>query len=146
MITQRKILVLLSLGTLMCLLSEQPAQSRINKLPTLMFVSGIGLSVGSFYLNKSAQDSYDNYLRTAFQSEIKKYRQDYRRIQTASVVVARAGLSIAGLSLIISIWKQATDSVVSHQLTLPQTDTSIGLSPQVDLVKREAKVVWRKEF
>ena len=130
----------------MCLLSEQPAQSRINKLPTLMFVSGIGLSVGSFYLNKSAQDSYDNYLRTAFQSEIKKYRQDYRRIQTASVVVARAGLSIASLSLIISIWKQATDSVVSHQLTLPQTDTSIGLSPQVDLVKREAKVVWRKEF
>ena len=130
----------------MCLLSEQPAQSRINKLPTLMFVSGIGLSVGSFYLNKSAQDSYDNYLRTAFQSEIKKYRQNYRRIQTASVVVARAGLSIAGLSLIISIWKQATDSVVSHQLTLPKTDTSIGLSPQVDLVKREAKVVWRKEF
>ncbi|MCH2575846.1 hypothetical protein MK131_13775 [Candidatus Poribacteria bacterium] len=130
----------------MCLLSEQPAQSRINKLPTLMFVSGIGLSVGSFYLNKSAQDSYDNYLRTAFQSEIKKYRQNYRRIQTASVVVARAGLSIAGLSLIISIWKQATGSVVSHQLTLPQTDTSIGLSPQVDLVKREAKVVWRKEF
>ena len=130
----------------MCLLSEQPAQSRINKLPTLMFVSGIGLSVGSFYLNKSAQDSYDNYLRTAFQSEIKKYRQDYRRIQTASVVVARTGLSIAGLSLIISIWKQATDNVVSHQLTLPQTDTSIGLSPQVDLVKREAKVVWRKEF
>ncbi|MBP96365.1 hypothetical protein CMK18_10485 [Candidatus Poribacteria bacterium] len=130
----------------MCLLSEQPAQSRINKLPTLMFVSGIGLSVGSFYLNKSAQDSYDNYLRTAFQSEIKKYRQDYRRFQTASVVVARAGLSIAGLSLIISIWKQATDSVFSHQLTLPQTDTSIGLSPQVDLVKREAKVVWRKEF
>ncbi len=130
----------------MCLLSEQPAQSRINKLPTLMFVSGIGLSVGSFYLNKSAQDSYDNYLRTAFQSEIKKYRQDYRRLQTASVVVARAGLSIAGLSLIISIWKQATGSVVSHQLTLPQTDTSIGLSPQVDLVKREAKVVWRKEF
>ena len=130
----------------MCLLSEQPAQSRINKLPTLMFVSGIGLSVGSFYLNKSAQDSYDNYLRTAFQSEIKKYRQDYRRLQTASVVVARAGLSIAGLSLITSIWKQATGSVVSHQLTLPQTDTSIGLSPQVDLVKREAKVVWRKEF
>ena len=130
----------------MCLLSEQPAQSRINKLPTLMFVSGIGLSVGSFYLNKSAQDSYDNYLRTAFQSEIKKYRQDYRRIQTASVVVARAGLGIAGLSLIISIWKQAADSVVSHQLTLPQTDTSIGLSPQVDLVKREAKVVWREEF
>ena len=130
----------------MCLLSEQPAQSRINKLPTLMFVSGISLSVGSFYLNKSAQDSYDNYLRTAFQSEIKKYRQNYRRIQTASVVVARAGLSIAGLSLIISIWKQATGSVVSHQLTLPQTDTSIGLSPQVDLVKREAKVVWRKEF
>ena len=130
----------------MCLLSEQPAQSRINKLPTLMFVSGIGLSVGSFYLNKSAQDSYDNYLRTAFQSEIKKYRQDYRRLQTASVVVARAGLSIAGLSLIISIWKQATGSVVSHELTLPQTDTSIGLSPQVDLVKREAKVVWRKEF
>ena len=130
----------------MCLLSEQPAQSRINKLPTLMFVSGIGLSVGSFYLNKSAQDSYDNYLRTAFQSEIKKYRQDYRRIQTASVVVARAGLSIAGLSLIISIWKQATGSVVSNQLTLLQTDTSIGLSPQVDLVKREAKVVWRKEF
>ena len=130
----------------MCLLSEQPAQSRINKLPTLMFVSGIGLSVGSFYLNKSAQDSYDNYLRTAFQSEIKKYRQDYRRLQTASVVVARAGLSIAGLSLIISIWKQATGSVVSHQLTLPQTDTSIGLSPQVDLVKREAKVIWRKEF
>ena len=146
MITRRKILVLLSLGILMCLLSEQPAQSRINKLPTLMFVSGIGLSVGSFYLNKSAQDSYDNYLRTAFQSEIKKYRQNYRRIQTASVVVARAGLSIAGLSLIISIWKQATGSVVSHQLTLPQTDTSIGLSPQVDLVKREAKVVWRKEF
>ena len=146
MITRRKILVLLSLGILMCLLSEQPAQSRINKLPTLMFVSGIGLSVGSFYLNKSAQDSYDNYLRTAFQSEIKKYRQDYRRLQTASVVVARAGLSIAGLSLIISIWKQATGSVVSHQLTLPQTDTSIGLSPQVDLVKREAKVVWRKEF
>ena len=130
----------------MCLLSEQPAQSRINKLPTLMFVSGIGLSVGSFYLNKSAQDSYDNYLRTAFQSEIKKYRQNYRRIQTASVVVARAGLSIAGLSLIISIWKQATGSVVSHQLTLPQTDTSIGLSPQVDLVKREAKVVWRRRF
>ena len=60
--------------------------------------------------------------------------------------MARAGLTIAGLSLIISIWKQATDSVVSHQLTLPQTDTSIGLSPQVDLVKREAKVVWRKEF
>ena len=130
----------------MCLLSEQPAQSRINKLPTLMFVSGIGLSVGSFYLNKSAQDSYDNYLRTAFQSEIKKYRQDYRRLQTASVVVSRAGLSIAGLSLIISIWKQATGSVVSNQLTLLQTDTSIGLSPQVDLVKREAKVVWRKEF
>ena len=146
MITRRKILVLLSLGILMCLLSEQPAQSRVNKLPTLMFVSGIGLSVGSFYLNKSAQDSYDNYLRTALQSEIKKYRQDYRQLQTASVVMARTGLSIAGLSLIISIWKQATGSVVAHQLTLPQTSASIGLSPQVDLVKREAKVVWRKEF
>jgi len=111
-----------------------------------MFVSGIGLSVGSFYLNKSAQDSYDNYLRTALQSEIKKYRQDYRQLQTASVVMARTGLSIAGLSLIISIWKQATGSVVAYQLTLPQTNASIGLSPQVDLVKREAKVVWRGRF
>ena len=146
MITRRKILVLLSLGILMYLLSEQPAQSRVNKLPTLMFVSGIGLSVGSFYLNKSAQDSYDNYLRTALQSEIKKYRQDYRQLQTASVVMARTGLGIAGLSLIISIWKQATGSVVAHQLTLPQTSASIGLSPQVDLVKREAKVVWRGRF
>ena len=74
--THQNILRFFSFGVLLCLL-VQPAQARVGKLPPLIFVSGIGLSLGSIYLNKSAQDSYDAYLQTAFQHEIQQYRQDY---------------------------------------------------------------------
>lgn len=143
--THQNILRFFSFGVLLCLL-VQPAQARVGKLPPLIFVSGIGLSLGSIYLNKSAQDSYDAYLQTAFQHEIQQYRQDYLKLQTSSQVMARVGLGIAGLALVISIWKQVTDSVVTYESNLSESAVSLGLLPQVDLAQREANIVWRRRF
>jgi len=143
--TRRNILRFFSFGVLLCLL-VQPAQARVGKLPPLIFISGIGLSLGSIYLNKSAQDSYDAYLQTAFQHEIQQYRQDYLKLQTSSQVMARVGLGIAGLALVISIWKQVTDSVVIYESNLSESSVSLGLLPQVDLAQREANIVWRRRF
>ena len=143
--THQNILRFFSFGVLLCLL-VQPAQARVGKLPPLIFVSGIGLSLGSIYLNKSAQDSYDAYLQTAFQHEIQQYRQDYLKLQTSSQVMARVGLGIAGLALVISIWKQVTDSVVAYESNLSESAVSLGLLPQVDLAQREANIVWRRRF
>lgn len=164
--TRQNILRFFSFGVLLCLL-VQPAQARVGNLditddgfeafelqpdyfkpllPPLIFVSGIGLSFGSIYLNKSAQDSYDAYLRTASQKEIKQYKQDYLKLQTSSQVMARAGLGLAGLALVISIWKQVTDSVVTYESNLSKSAVSLGLLPQVDLAQREANIVWRRRF
>ena len=144
--TRRNILRIFSFGVLLCLL-VQPAQARVSKLPSLIFVSGIGLSLGSIYLKKSAQDSYDAYLRTALQHEIQQYRQDYLKLQTSSQVMARAGLGIAGLALVISIWKQqVTDVVGTYESNPSEPVFSLGLLPQVDLSRREANIIWKRRF
>ena len=60
--------------------------------------------------------------------------------------MARAGLGLAGLALVISIWKQVTDSVVTYESNLSKSAVSLGLLPQVDLAQREANIVWRRRF
>ncbi len=136
----RKTIGIISFSLILSLL-VQPVQAlnRSQKVSAFLFVSGIGLTFSGIYVGKSAQDSYDAYLRTALQNEIAQYKQDYLNHNTTSLIMSRTGAGITGLALAISIWNQAVFAANQQILSLP-------FESEIDFAQRQTNIVWRRRF
>ena len=137
---RRQTIGIISFSLILSLL-VQPVQAlnRSQKVSAFLFVSGIGLTFSGIHMGKSAQDSYDAYLRTALQSEIVQYKQDYLNQHITSLIMSRTGAGITGLALAISIWNQAVS--VSNQRIL-----SLPFESEIDFAQRQTNIVWRRRF
>ena len=137
---RRQTIGIISFSLILSLL-VQPIQAlnRSQKVSAFLFVSGVGLTFSGIYMGKSAQDSYDAYLRTARQSEIVRYKQDYLNQHITSLIMSRTGAGITGLALAISIWNQAVS--VSNQRIL-----SLPFESEIDFAQRQTNIVWRRRF
>lgn len=96
------------------------AASRTHTLELTLFISGLGLQVGSTLYNTSAQERYEDYLTATIQDDIQTKKDAAATHQNTSVIMRRVGYGCIGLAVILSIFKQIdnieTNTVPSSQI------------------------------
>ena len=119
----QKTLALLLCCIFILITSIQPADAgKGNRTFAItLLVSGLGLKVGSTFLNASAEDRYENYLSAVIQSDIQSQKSDVVAYKNASVSMSRAGYGFIGLAVIISILDQLSESSKDSE-AIPQQD------------------------
>ncbi|RKU29621.1 hypothetical protein C6497_05645 [Candidatus Poribacteria bacterium] len=101
------------------LISPEQAASRSHTSEITLFISGLGLQVGSTILNTSAQERYEEYLTATIQEDIQNKKDAAATHQNASVIMRRVGYGCIGLAVVISIFKQI-DYIESN--TVPSSE------------------------
>lgn len=86
-----------------------------------LLVSGLGLQVGSTFLNTSAENKYEDYLSAVIQEDIQNQKSDVVTFKNASISMSRAGYGFIGLAVIISILDQLSRSSIDTVPT-PQNE------------------------
>lgn len=109
-------------------------------LKLVLFTTGMGLNYGSVYINKSAQDSYDQYLTTALQADITRHRTDYTSKRDTSLLMSRIGIGLVGAATIISIFDHL--SLISEQ----SQPAALRLTPGYDFHNRETTLSLQGHF
>lgn len=109
-------------------------------LKIVLFTTGMGLNYGSVYVNKSAQDSYDQYLTTALQADIARHRTDYTNKRDTSLVMSRVGIGLVGVATLISIFDHM--SLISEQ----SQPAALRLTPGYDFQNRETTLSLKGHF
>lgn len=119
-----------------------PAQAGggARALKVVMFTTGMSLKFGSVFVDKSAQDSYDQYLITALQADIAKHRNDYTSRRDTSIVMSRVGIGLVGVATLISIFDQL--DLISRQ----SQSAALRLTPSYDLHNRETTLSLQGRF
>ena len=87
-------------------LGQANAARRSPALAITLFVSGLGLQVGSTMLNSAAETRYNDYLNTAIQSEIQSHKDAVIARRNASTIMSRVGFGCVGLAVFLSIYNQ----------------------------------------
>ena len=88
-----------------------------------LLASGLGLQVGSTFLNASAENKYEDYLSAVIQEDIQNQKSDVVAFKNASVSMSRAGYGFIGLAVIISIFDQLSRSSID---TVPTTQNGMN--------------------
>lgn len=88
-----------------------------------LLVSGLGLQIGSTFLNASAENKYEDYLSAVIQEDIQNQKSDVVTFKNASVSMSRAGYGFIGLAVIISIFDQLSRSSMD---TVPATQNEMN--------------------
>lgn len=106
----------------------------------VLFTTGMGLKFGSVFVEKSAQDSYDQYLTTALQADIARHRADYTSRRDTSLAMSRVGMGLVGVAALISIFDHL--SLISAQ----SQPTALRLTPTYDFQNRETTLSLQGQF
>jgi hypothetical protein len=95
---------ILSLGLLM-LNGLQPAQAvdKSRVFNWLLFISGLGSSFASVIIQGQANETYDEYLHTAIQSDMKNLLDDYEEKHQQSIIASRAGAGLVIGAILLSL-------------------------------------------
>ena len=119
-----------------------PAQAGggARALKVVLFSAGMGLKFGSVFVEKSAQDSYDQYLTTALQADIARHRSDYTSRRDTSLAMSRVGMGLVGVATLISIFDQL--DLISGQ----SQSAGLRLTPSYDLENRETTFSLQGRF
>ncbi len=122
-ISYQKPLALLLCCIFILITSIQPADAgKGNRTFAItLLVSGLGLQVGSTFLNASAEDRYEDYLSAVIQSDIQSQKSDVVAYKNASVSMSRVGYGFIGLAVVISILDQISESSIDTE-SIPQQD------------------------
>ena len=80
--------------TLTAAVAPAQAGGGARALKVVLFTTGMGLKFGSVFVEKSAQNSYDQYLTTALQADIARHRADYTSKRDTGVVMSRVGIGV----------------------------------------------------
>ena len=105
---QKKIAILsVFCCVLTCITAISPVHAKSSRTLTIaLLASGVGLKFGSVFVEKSAQEAYDQYLNSAIQADIAKHRDDYTSKHNFSVAMSRTGIGFVGLAMLISIFDE----------------------------------------
>ncbi len=82
------------------------AAKRSNGLAITLLISGVGMQVGSTFLNTSAENRYEDYLSASLQTDIQNYKDETVARKNASVIMSRVGYGCVGLAVLLSIFNQ----------------------------------------
>lgn len=133
------ILLICCVLTLMSVVSPLEARADRSRAWTIgLFATGMGLKFGSVFVENSAQDSYDQYLHTAIQSDIAKHRDSYTAKHNASTIMSRVGMGLVGIAALISVFDQL-DFIATPS-------TALRLTPSYNLATRETTFRLRYQF
>ena len=96
-----------------------PAQAarRSHGLAITLFVTGIGLKVGSTFVNTSAEEKYETYLSATIQSEIQTLKDEVVVRKNAGTSMSRVGYGFIGLAAVLSIFNQLHNATVDTAST-----------------------------
>lgn len=102
------------------IIAPAQAASRTHTFELTLFISGLGLQVGSTIFNTSAQERYEDYLTATIQEDIQNKKDAAATHQNTSVIMRRVGYGCIGLAVVLSIFKQIdnieTNTVSSSQI------------------------------
>ena len=104
------------------LIAPVQAASRTHTSEIALFISGLGLQVGSTILNTSAQERYEDYLTATIQEDIQNKKDAAAAHQNASVIMRRVGYGCIGLAVVLSIFKQI-DNIETNTIPSSQIQT-----------------------
>ncbi len=109
--------------------AEAGRRSRLFAITLLS--SGLGLQVGSTFMNSSAQEAYDEYLSASLQADIQSRKSVVLERQNTSIIMSRVGLGCIGLAVLISIVDQLNSSsdTVPTETQIPTTADIISHYP-----------------
>lgn len=97
------------------------AAKRSNGLAITLLISGVGLQVGSTFLNTSAESRYEDYLSASLQADIETHKNDTIARKNASIIMSRVGYGCVGLAVLLSIFNQLDNATTET--------TSIAYNP-----------------
>ncbi len=143
---------------LMSIPAEAGRGSRVFAITLLS--SGLGLQVGSTFMNSSAQEEYDEYLSASLQADIQSRKSVVLERQNTSIIMSRVGLGCIGLAVLISIVDQlnsSTDTVpietptpnkvdVISQYPSSLTSSGMGFSVYSGRVTRSENILPQFDF
>ncbi len=69
----------------------------------LLFLSGLGSSAAGAVIQGQANETYDQYMHTAVQTEMDKLIDDYDRKHQQSIIASRAGLGLVAGAILLSL-------------------------------------------
>ena len=122
------------------LASPAAALEKSKFFPALLIISGVGLKFGSAYLEKQANEAYDNYLHTALQADMKKYTDEYDNKHTQSIVASRVGAGFWGLAVFISIYRQLNSISVENGGENVELGMRGSLENKLDLLSASSNI------
>ena len=140
----KKIAILLVVCCLLtCIAAIPSAQADGSRVLTIaLLASGMGLKFGSTFIEKSAQDSYDQYLHTAIQIDIDKRRDDYTSKHNQSMIMSRTGIGFVGLAMLISLFDEL-DLISKSSLPQPH---ALRLTPHYNPRTHETAFLLQRQF
>ncbi len=128
---------------LTCMIAIHPVQADRARVATIVLLaSGVGLKFGSVFMEKSAQDSYDQYLNAAVQSDIAKHRDDYTSKHNQSVIMSRTGMGFVGLAMLISLF----DELELISKSPPPQPHALRLTPRYNPRTHETALLLQRQF
>ena len=107
-----------------------------------LFASGVVLKFGSAFVASSAQDTYDQYLSTGIQSDLAKYRNDYKAQRNLSIGMSRTGMGFVGLAVLISFFDQL-DVICG---SVPARSFRLNFKPNYNPRTGDAALTYQRKF
>lgn len=102
------------------------AEKRSHGLAITLLISGVGLQVGSTFLNTSAENRYEDYLSASLQNDIETHKNDTIARKNASVIMSRVGYGCVGLAVLLSIFNQL-DNANTEAISVAHTPNKTKL-------------------
>lgn len=78
--------------------------AEVSKLVMTTFTLGVAMRFGSVYMYKMANESYDQYLHTALQAEMKSHLDDYKVRHRVGMILSGSSTGFIALSAIYSLY------------------------------------------
>ena len=135
-------ILICSVITLIATVAPAEATDRSRVLTIALFTSGVALKFGSVFVTTSAQDTYDQYLSTGIQSDITKYRDDYKTKRNLSIGMSRTGIGFVGLAVLISVFDQL--DVISESSAL--RPVQLTFKPSYNSRTGDAALTLQRKF
>lgn len=98
-----------------------------------LLVSGLGLQIGSTFVNASAEERYEDYLIATTQTDIQDRKSEVVTLKNTSTSMSRTGYGFIGLAVIISIFDQIKSSA-NDNTNITQLENRTNYSTNMSVI------------
>ncbi len=93
---------------LMCCILVSPAVAidKSKAFAAVLVISSAGCKAAGVYLENKAHESYDQYLHTGIQRDMKEHSDEYDSKHTQSLIASRTAIGMVGLAAFIALYEQ----------------------------------------